>query len=152
MMMKNVASKSNLVLVDSIFHDLPRRFQLYYCVFNSCYVYVKVVSDHKTSQVYKLSYHAMFRVPGLSFLSLFFLLLAFLLLQGYSMLKDTFAKKSTTPSYFFGKLFLRSFPLLICTWFLKNQVWQTGFLVYFELEFYCLCSLQKSIPKLIFAG
>ena len=31
-------------------------------------------------------------------------------------------------------------PLLICTWFLKNQVWRTGFLVYFELDFYCLCS------------
>ena len=27
----------------------------------------------------------------------------------------------------------------------KNQVRQTGFLVYFELDFYCLCSLQKSI-------
>ena len=34
----------------------------------------------------------------------------------------------------------------------KNQVQQTGFLVYFELNFYCLCSLQKSILKLIFAG
>ena len=34
----------------------------------------------------------------------------------------------------------------------KNQVRQTGFLVYFELDFYCLCSLQKSISKLIFAG
>ena len=34
----------------------------------------------------------------------------------------------------------------------KNQVRQTGFLVYFELDFYCLCSLQKSILKLIFAG
>ena len=29
----------------------------------------------------------------------------------------------------------------------KNQVRQTGFLVYFELDFYCLCRLQKSIPK-----
>ena len=26
-------------------------------------------------------------------------------------------------------------PLLISTWFLKNQVQQTGFLVYFELDF-----------------
>ena len=26
---------------------------------------------------------------------------------------------------------------------LENQVQQTGFLVYFELDFYCLCSLQK---------
>ena len=34
----------------------------------------------------------------------------------------------------------------------KNQVWRTGFLVDFELDFYCLCSLQKSISKLIFAG
>ena len=34
----------------------------------------------------------------------------------------------------------------------KNQVWRTGFLVYFDLNFYCLCSLQKSISKLIFAG
>ena len=33
----------------------------------------------------------------------------------------------------------------------KNQVQQTRFLVYFELDFYCLCSLQKSISKLIFA-
>ena len=31
----------------------------------------------------------------------------------------------------------------------KDQVWWTGFLVYFELDFYCLCSLQKSISKLI---
>ena len=34
----------------------------------------------------------------------------------------------------------------------RNQVRQTGFLVYFKLDFYCLCSLQKSISKLIFAG
>ena len=34
----------------------------------------------------------------------------------------------------------------------KNQVRQTGFLVYFKLDFYCLCSLQKSISKLIFAS
>ena len=34
----------------------------------------------------------------------------------------------------------------------KNQVRQTGFLVYFKLDFYCLCSLQKSISKLIFGG
>ena len=34
----------------------------------------------------------------------------------------------------------------------KNQVRWTGFLVYFELDFYCLYSLQKSISKLIFAG
>ena len=33
----------------------------------------------------------------------------------------------------------------------KNQVRWTEFLVYFELDFYCLCSLQKSISKLIFA-
>ena len=51
-----------------------------------------------------------------------------------------------------------SIPLLICTWFLKNQFGKTkldghrtGFFVYFELNFYCLCSLQKSILKLIFA-
>ena len=31
------------------------------------------------------------------------------------------------------------------TW--KNQVQRTGFLVYFELDFYCLCSLLKSISK-----
>ena len=42
--------------------------------------------------------------------------------------------------------------LSICTWFLKNQVQRTEFLVYFEPDFYCLCSLQKSILKLIFAG
>ena len=29
----------------------------------------------------------------------------------------------------------------------KNQVQRTDFLVYFELDFYCLCSLQKSISK-----
>ena len=34
----------------------------------------------------------------------------------------------------------------------KNPVRRTGFLVYFELDFYCLCSLQKSILKSIFAG
>ena len=33
----------------------------------------------------------------------------------------------------------------------KNQVWRNGFLVYFEHDFYCLCSLQKSISKWIFA-
>ena len=32
----------------------------------------------------------------------------------------------------------------------KSQVRRTGFLVYFKLDFYCLCSLQKSISKLIF--
>ena len=32
----------------------------------------------------------------------------------------------------------------------KNQVRPSGFLVYFELDFYCLCSLKKSIWKLIF--
>ena len=34
----------------------------------------------------------------------------------------------------------------------KNQIRRTGFFVYFELDFYCLCSLQKSILKWIFAG
>ena len=34
------------------------------------------------------------------------------------------------------------------TWFLKNQV---GKIKFDELDFYCLCSLQKSISKLIFA-
>ena len=34
----------------------------------------------------------------------------------------------------------------------KNQVRRTGILVYFELDFYCLCNLQKSISKLIFEG
>ena len=39
-----------------------------------------------------------------------------------------------------------TFPLLICTWYLRNQFgkmkWRrTGFLVSFELDFYCLCSL-----------
>jgi hypothetical protein len=41
-----------------------------------------------------------------------------------------------------------SYPLLICTWFpknqfWKNQVWRTRCLVYFKLDFYCLRSLQK---------
>ena len=30
---------------------------------------------------------------------------------------------------------------------LKNPVWQTWFFVYFELDFYCLCSLQNSSSK-----
>ena len=34
----------------------------------------------------------------------------------------------------------------------KNQFWRTGFLVYFEFDFYCLYGLKKSISKLIFAG
>ena len=34
----------------------------------------------------------------------------------------------------------------------KNQFRWTGFLVYFELDFYCLCRQQKSVSKLIFAG
>ena len=34
----------------------------------------------------------------------------------------------------------------------KNQVRRTGFLVYLELGFCCLCSLQKSTLKLIFVG
>ena len=48
-------------------------------------------------------------------------------------------------------------PLLICMYSIseksirKNQAQRTGFLVYLELDFYCLCSLQKSILKLIFA-
>ena len=46
---------------------------------------------------------------------------------------------------------------MICTLFLKNQVGkikvdQLDFLVYFKLDFNCLCSLQKSILKLIFTG
>jgi hypothetical protein len=48
-------------------------------------------------------------------------------------------------------------PLFICTWFLKNQFGKINFhkmniLFYFKLDFYCLCSLQKSISKLIFSG
>ena len=35
---------------------------------------------------------------------------------------------------------------------LKNQVWRTEFLVYVELDFYCLCSLQKSISKFEFSN
>ena len=31
--------------------------------------------------------------------------------------------------------------------FFKNQVGQNWFLVYFELDFYCLCNLQKSSSK-----
>ena len=34
----------------------------------------------------------------------------------------------------------------------KNQVRRTGFLIHFELDFYCLCSLQKSILKFIFVS
>ena len=34
----------------------------------------------------------------------------------------------------------------------KNQVQRTWFLIYFKLVFYCLCSLQKLILKLIFVG
>ena len=32
----------------------------------------------------------------------------------------------------------------------KNRVWRTEFLVYFEVDFYCMCSLQKSITKIDF--
>ena len=42
--------------------------------------------------------------------------------------------------------------LIFEKWSWKKQVPRSGFLVYFELAFYCLCSLQKSISKLIFAG
>ena len=31
----------------------------------------------------------------------------------------------------------------------KNQVWRTGFLVYFELDFYCLCSLCRLKIQLV---
>ena len=31
--------------------------------------------------------------------------------------------------------------------FFKNQIGRSWFLVYFELDFYCLCSLQKSSSK-----
>ena len=60
-------------------------------------------------------------------------------------------------------LFVLTIPLSISTWFLKYQVSldffsisnskkksilkQTQFFVEFELDFYCLCSLQKSISK-----
>ncbi len=73
---------------------------------------------------------------------------------------------------FVSKSFYLTHLLLICTWFLKNQfgkskfeeldfysilnwifiLFRIGFLFYFELDFYCLCSLQNSISKLIFAG
>ena len=61
--------------------------------------------------------------------------------------KDPIWTFSSTPS--------DSIPLLIYTWFLKNQFGKIKFdeldlLVYFELDFYCQCSLQKSILKLIF--
>ena len=44
-----------------------------------------------------------------------------------------------------------------CTRFKRNQFGKIkfdrlNFLDYFKLDFYCLCSLQKSISKLIFAG
>ena len=51
-----------------------------------------------------------------------------------------------------------SYALSICTWFLKNQVGKIkfdklDFFTLFEMPlFLCLCSLQKSISKLIFAG
>ena len=53
--------------------------------------------------------------------------------------------------------YFQSTGLLICTRFLKNQFGkikfdELDFLVYFNLDFYCLCSLQNSISKLIFAG
>ena len=34
----------------------------------------------------------------------------------------------------------------------KNQVRLSGFLTFFKMDFYCLCSLQKSISKSFFAG
>ena len=56
-------------------------------------------------------------------------------------------KKSVRKNVFFS--FLGLLPLLICTQFLKNQF---GKIKFGELDFYCLCSLQKSILKLIFSG
>ena len=48
---------------------------------------------------------------------------------------------------FYGMQFLAN-PLSICTWFLKFLVHKIDFLIwffiYFKLDFYCLCSLQKS--------
>ena len=45
----------------------------------------------------------------------------------------------------------QSFHLLICTLFLKSLVHKidfwTWFFAYFKLDFYCLCSLQKSSLK-----
>ena len=43
----------------------------------------------------------------------------------------------------------KTYALPICTWFFfksswKNHVRWTGFLVYFELGFYCLCFVQKA--------
>ena len=38
-------------------------------------------------------------------------------------MKDTFAKKSTVPSYFFGKLFLRSLYLVRSNNVICNIVW-----------------------------
>ena len=34
----------------------------------------------------------------------------------------------------------------------EKSIWNNWFLVFFELDFYCLCSLQKSITKLIFVA
>ena len=56
-------------------------------------------------------------------------------------------EKETLPFYHPVDLYLISEKSI---W--KNQVRRTGFLVYFKLDFYWLCSLQKSILKLIFGG
>ena len=66
------------------------------------------MSDHKTSQVYKLSYHAMFRVPGLSFLSLFF----FFSLFYYC--KDTQWKILSQKSQQYHLIFLASYFCVLC--------------------------------------
>ena len=48
------------------------------------------------------------------------------------------------------KITVTPYPSVLDFWKIKlEKSWRTEFLVYFELDFYCLCSLQKSILKLI---
>ena len=47
----------------------------------------------------------------------------------------------TVINFCFALSFYITLPLLICTWFLKNQVGRV--FVYFKLDFYCLCRLKK---------
>ena len=55
------------------------------------------------------------------------------------------------PSMYYVSTFKGTAPIHLHLIFeissLKNQVRRTGFFVYYELDFYCLCSLQKSSSK-----
>ena len=101
------------------------------------------------SAYFFFNWHGFFLSSPFNFLLLFlFLLLLFLKIYVHTVIiaylyKYTPEAEPTRPVHLY-LIFEKSSK--------KNKVGRTGFLVYFELDFYCLCSLQKSISKLIFAG